>query len=152
MALENVMRVDNGNIVGGGLPDPYPADNVIMSDGTSVEDAINGAAKKAETATDITMTPISGITIQSSRIMKMDKLVIAQLKIKWSTPTTNETHIITFNGFNVGGNYAVGVVTDKDTNTIGAFILSSNYLYMRLSASGITSNTVICMTIIGFTM
>lgn len=42
MALENVMRVDNGNIVGGGLPDPYPADNVIMSDGvTSVEDALD---------------------------------------------------------------------------------------------------------------
>lgn len=148
----NINKSDGSLEQTAGMPDTYPAEQVMMSDGTSVEDAINGAAKKAETATDITMTPISGITIQSSRIMKMDKLVIAQLKIKWSTPTTNETHIITFNGFDVGGNYAVGVVTDKDTNTIGAFILSSNCLYMRLSASGITSNTVICMTIIGFTM
>jgi hypothetical protein len=128
------------------------ADNVMMSDGvTSVEEAVNGAAKKAETATDITMTPVSGITINSSRIMKMDKLVIAQLKIKWSTPTMDETEIITFNGFNVGENYAVGVVTDVSTNTIGSFVLSGRKLFIRLSESEITSDIVLCMTVIGFT-
>jgi len=124
-----------------------------LSDGvTSVEEAVDGAAKKAEAATGITMTPASGITIQSSRIMKMDKLVIAQLKIKWSTPTMNEYQIITFNGFNVGGNLATGIVSDSDTNAVGTFLLSSSRLFMKLSASGITPNTLICMTVIGFTM
>ena len=42
MALENVMRVNKGKIIGGGTPESYPADKVIMSDGTtSVEDAID---------------------------------------------------------------------------------------------------------------
>ena len=138
--------------VQGAVDELRQADNIMMSDGvTSAEEALDGAAKKAEAATDITMTPSSGITIQSSRIMKMDKLVIAQLKIKWSTPTMNETHIITFNGFNVGANYAVGVVSDTKTNTIGTFVLSRNNLYIKLSASGITSDTILCMTVIGFT-
>lgn len=119
---------------------------------SKLADAVDDAAKKAEAATDITMTPNSGITVQSSRIMKMDKLVIAQLRIQWSTPTMNEYQIITFNGFNVGGNYAVGVVADTNTNAIGTFVLSNNNLYIKLSASGITSNTVLCMTVIGFIM
>lgn len=148
MALQPAVEVHNGKVVGA-----YTAQAKNVSYGSgSVEDALDGAAKKAEAATDITMTPISGITIQSSRIMKMDKLVIAQLKIKWSAPTMNETYIITFNGFNVGGNYDVGVVTDTNTKAIGAFILSGNKLYIRLSESGITSATVLCMTVIGFTM
>lgn len=150
----NVNKSDGSLDPTAGMPETYPADQVMMSDGTtSVEDAIDGAAKKAEVATDITMTPASGITIVSSRITKMDRLVIAQLKLNWSTPDMNEHNIITFNydGFNVGGNYAVGVVTDTNTNTIGTFVLASNNLYIKLSASGVTSATVICMTVIGFT-
>lgn len=42
MALNNVMRVDNGNVVSPGMPETYPAEQVIMSDGvTSVEDRLN---------------------------------------------------------------------------------------------------------------
>ena len=42
MALENVMRVDNGNIVGPSMPETYPAEQVMMSDGvTSVEDSLD---------------------------------------------------------------------------------------------------------------
>ncbi len=43
MALENVMRVDNGNVVGPpSMPETYPAKKVMMSDGeTSTEDAID---------------------------------------------------------------------------------------------------------------
>lgn len=153
MALENVMRVDNGNIIDGAMPQAYPASHVMMSDGeTSVEDALDGTAKKAETATDITMTPNSNITIITSRIMKMDKLVIAQLKLKWSTPTMSEYNAITFNGFDVGGNYVVGVVAKQnDSSTKGSFILSSNRLYIKLSSSDVTSDTILCMTVIGFT-
>ena len=48
MALENVMRVDNGNIVGGKMPDTYPASHVMMSDGeTSVEDAVDELTRKS---------------------------------------------------------------------------------------------------------
>ena len=35
------MRVDNGNIVGPSMPDTYPASQVMMSDGDSVEDRVN---------------------------------------------------------------------------------------------------------------
>ena len=153
--LSNLPKINNVELKGDKTTSDLGinANNVMMSDGvTSVGNAVDGLAKKAEAATDITMEPASGITIQTSRIMKLDKLVIAQLKIKWNTPTMNEYQIITFDGFHVGGNYAVGVVSDNNTNTIGTFLLSSNNLYIKLSASGITSNTIMCMTVIGFTM
>lgn len=42
MALENVMRVDNGRVIDGAMPQTYPAERVMMSDGeTSVEDAVD---------------------------------------------------------------------------------------------------------------
>lgn len=42
MALENVMRVDNGNVIDGSMPQTYPASHVMMSDGeTSVEDTLD---------------------------------------------------------------------------------------------------------------
>ena len=50
MALENVMRVNKGKIIGGGTPESYPADKVIMSDGTtSVEDAIDEVSSSSST-------------------------------------------------------------------------------------------------------
>ncbi len=47
MALDNVMRVDNGNVIDGVMPQTYPAEQVMMSDGvTSVEDAVDEVAEK----------------------------------------------------------------------------------------------------------
>lgn len=62
MALENVMRVDNGNIVDGRTPLTYPAQQVIMSDGvTSVEDAVDevtsGLTGRLLTYENVTVTP-----------------------------------------------------------------------------------------------
>ena len=59
MALENVMRVDNGNIIDGAMPQTYPASHVMMSDGeTSVENRLDELTDYV-----VNTTAISGVKI-----------------------------------------------------------------------------------------
>ena len=83
------------------------------------------------------------------RINRQGDLIVAQLEFYWSSPNLNETHTANFTNFNVG-DYICGIIVDSATSTVGAFILTGSRLYIRLNSSTVTSQTKLCLTIIGF--
>lgn len=145
----NVNKSDGSLEQTAGMPETYPATQVMMSDGvTSVEDALNGLQYE-NPSSKISATLESGLTKDYFIIRTLGNLMVAQVRVLWNTPSTAETKIATLNGFTHISAYLTGVVLADNTTQIGNFILSGNQLYIKLTTT-ISSSTKICMTIIGF--
>lgn len=150
MALENVMRVDGGHVVGPpSMPDTYPAEKVIMSDGvTSVEDAVDDhntlvTYYKADLIDETTKN--SNITLNIFNITRIKNLPIGRLQVTFKPSVSvgaSGLSLGTLKGdFFVGSRPVLSCVDDYDgspgaaiyftasPNVVKAYSCEANHLY-----------------------